>query len=130
MDRLRVSYNLATNIGRYPHPTAGGCCVQFLGLDNVVTPDGQIHWKHANTPGQSGVEDNIGFYVSGGTDSAHRIDVGYNLIDGAYPLRMIPISPVAASIWAMVAGAAGSAVAATTSPTTTPWSPRPTTGSR
>lgn len=85
IDRVIVRFNQSTNIGRYPRPTAGGCCVQFLGLDNVVTPDGQVHWNWSrNTAGQSGVEDNIGFYISGGTDAAHRIDVGWNLIDGAY----------------------------------------------
>ena len=83
---LRVSYNLAVNIGRYPHPTADNCCVQFLQLDHVVTPAGQVEWNHTrNLPGQSGVEDNIDLYVSGGTDSTHRFDVGHNLIDGAYP---------------------------------------------
>ena len=82
---LRVNYNLAINIGRYPHPTDGNCCVQFVQMDHVVSPDGQVLWNHTrNLPGQSGVEDNISFYVSGGTDSAHRIDVGHNLIDGAY----------------------------------------------
>ena len=82
---LRVNYNLAINIGRYPHPTDGNCCVQLLQLDNVITPAGEAQWNHTqNLPGQSGVEDNISFYVSGGTDSAHRIDVGHNLIDGAY----------------------------------------------
>jgi hypothetical protein len=83
---LRVNYNLAINIGRYPHPTAGNCCVQFLQLDHVVTPNGQVQWNHTqNLPGQSNVEDNISFYVSGGTDSTHRVDVGNNLVDGAYP---------------------------------------------
>jgi hypothetical protein len=84
---LTVNYNLAINIGRYPHPTSGNCCVQFLQLDHVVTSAGQIEWNHTqNIAGQSGVEDNIDEYVSGGTDSIHRLDVGHNLIDGAYPI--------------------------------------------
>ena len=83
---LRVNYNLAINIGRYPHPTDGNCCVQFLQLDNVITPAGEAQWNHTqNLPGQSGVEDNIDLYQSGGTDSAHPFDIGHNLIDGAYP---------------------------------------------
>ena len=62
---LRVSYNLAVNIGRYPHPTVDNCCVQFLQLDHVVTPAGQVEWNHTqNLPGQSGVEDNIDLYIS------------------------------------------------------------------
>ena len=86
MNPLSVNYNLAVNIGRYPHPTEGNCCVQFLQLNNIVTPHGQVGWNHTrNLPGQSGVEDNINLYISGGTDSTHRIDVGHNLIDGAYP---------------------------------------------
>ena len=88
---LRVSYNLAVNIGRYPHPTAGNCCVQFLQLDNVITPAGEAQWNHTqNLPGQSGVEDNINLYISGGTDSTHRFDIGHNLIDGAYPRTRNP----------------------------------------
>jgi hypothetical protein len=83
---LTVRYNLAINIGRYPHPTDRGCCVQFLGLDNVVTATGLVQWNHTqNAWGKSGVEDNMGFYISGGTDSTHKLDVGWNLIDGAYP---------------------------------------------
>jgi hypothetical protein len=83
---LTVRYNLATNIGRYPHPTSPNCCVQFLQLDSVTTPAGEIAWNHTrNTSGQSGVEDNINLFQSGGSDSAHRIDIHHNLIDGAYP---------------------------------------------
>jgi hypothetical protein len=84
---LIVNYNLAVNVGRYPHPTESNCCVQFLALDKVVTPAGQVQWNHTrNLPGQSGVEDNISLYISGGTDSTHRLDIGHNLIDGAYPI--------------------------------------------
>ena len=85
IDPLSVKFNTSVNIGRYPRPTGGGCCIQFLGLDNVLAPNGQVHWNHTrNVAGQSAVEDNIGFYISGGTDTTHRIDVGWNLIDGAY----------------------------------------------
>ena len=87
MGQLIVNNNVAVNIGRYPHPTDTGCCVQFLQLSSVLTTGGQVWWNHVtNTPGKSSVEDNISFYQSGGTDSMHRIDVAYNLIDGAYPV--------------------------------------------
>lgn len=81
-----VDANLATNIGRYPHPISPNCCVQFLQLDHVVTSVGHVYWNHTrNVYGQSGIEDNISMYASGGTDSTHRFDIGWNLIDGAYP---------------------------------------------
>src|SRR6266496_3432312 len=77
-----VRDNLAFNVGRYPHPTAGNCCVQFLQLDHVNLPAGVIAYNHTqNTSGQSGVEDNINFYISGGTDSTHKADIFGNLID-------------------------------------------------
>lgn len=83
---LTVRYNQATNIGRYPHPTSSNCCVQFLQLDSVTTPAGEIAWNHTqNTSGRSGVEDNINLFRSGGSDSAHKVDIHHNLIDGAYP---------------------------------------------
>ncbi|HEX8863449.1 MAG TPA: hypothetical protein VGC06_30995 [Actinomycetes bacterium] len=83
---LTVRDNLASNIGRYPHPSSGNCCVQFLQLDGVRTPAGEIAWNHVqNASGQSGVEDNINLFQSGGTDSAHRVEIHHNLIDGAYP---------------------------------------------
>ncbi len=83
---LTVRDNLATNIGRYPHPSSGNCCVQFLQLDGVRTPAGEIAWNHVqNASGQSGVEDNVNLFQSGGTDSAHRVEIHHNLIDGAYP---------------------------------------------
>lgn len=86
---LTVSYNMVNNVGRYPHPTNVNCCVQFLQLNNIITPAGQIWWNHVqNIPGQSGAEDVISIYQSGGTDSAHRLDIGWNLIDGAYPLGL------------------------------------------
>jgi hypothetical protein len=86
VDPLTVRYNLASNIGRYPHPTSGNCCVQFLQLDSVRTPAGEIAWNHVqNTSGQSGVEDNVNLFESGGTDSAHRVEIHHNLVDGAYP---------------------------------------------
>jgi hypothetical protein len=86
VDPLTVRDNLATNIGRYPHPTSGNCCVQFLQLDSVRAPAGEIAWNHTqNTSGQSNVEDNINLYQSGGTDSSHRVQIHHNLIDGAYP---------------------------------------------
>jgi hypothetical protein len=82
---ISIRYNYATNIGRYPHPTSPNCCVQFVQFDHVVTYPIEIAWnKVVNTPGQSGVEDNINFYFSGGPDSSHRSDVHHNLIDGAY----------------------------------------------
>jgi hypothetical protein len=86
VDPLAVRSNLATNIGRYPHPTSGNCCVQCLQLDSVRAPSGEIAWNHVqNTSGQSGVEDNINLFQSGGTDSAHRVQIDHNLVDGAYP---------------------------------------------
>jgi hypothetical protein len=86
VDPLTVSDNLATNIGRYPHPTSGNCCVQFLQLDSVRAPSGEIAFNHIqNASGQSGVEDNINLFQSGGTDSAHRVQIHHNLVDGAYP---------------------------------------------
>jgi hypothetical protein len=86
VDPLLVRNNLATNIGRYPHPTSGNCCVQFLQISRVLAATGEVAWNHTrNTSGQSGVDDNINFYQGGGTDSAHRVDVHHNLIDGAYP---------------------------------------------
>ncbi len=82
-----VRDNLAFNIGRYPHPTTGNCCVQFLQLDHITLPAGVIAYNHVqNTSGQSGVEDNINLYWSGGSDSAHKVDLHHNLVDGAYPL--------------------------------------------
>jgi hypothetical protein len=84
---LTVRYNQAINIGRYPHPTSSNCCVQFLQLGWVTTPAGEIAWNHIqNTSGQSGVEDNINLFRSGGSDSAHKVDIHHNLVDGAYPL--------------------------------------------
>jgi hypothetical protein len=84
---LMVRYNLAVNIGRYPHPTSSNCCVQFLQLGSVTTPHGEIAWNHTqNTSGRSGVEDNINLFQSGGSDSTHKVDIHHNLIDGAYPL--------------------------------------------
>jgi hypothetical protein len=86
VDPLTVRDNLATNIGRYPHPTSGNCCVQFLQLGSVRTPAGEIAWNHIqNTSGLSGVEDNINLFESGGTDSAHRVEIHHNMVDGAYP---------------------------------------------
>jgi hypothetical protein len=82
---VTVRYNDAVNIGRYPHPTAGNCCVQMMQLDHVVTCPIEIAWNKAtNAPGQSDAEDVINFYSSGGTDSTHRSDVHHNLIDGSY----------------------------------------------
>jgi hypothetical protein len=84
---LTVRYNQAINIGRYPHPTSPNCCVQFLQLGWVTTPAGEIAWNHIqNTSGRSGVEDNINLFQSGGSDSAHKVDIHHNLVDGAYPL--------------------------------------------
>jgi len=86
VDPLTVRSNQATDIGRYPHPTSSNCCVQFLQLDGVTTPAGEIAWNHTqNTSGRSGVEDNVNLFRSGGSDSAHRVDIHDNLIDGAYP---------------------------------------------
>src|SRR6266705_2973982 len=60
VDPLTVRYNQAIDIGRYPHPTSSNCCVQFLQLDSVTAPAGEIAWNHTqNTSGRSGVEDNI-----------------------------------------------------------------------
>jgi hypothetical protein len=88
VDPLTVRSNLAVDIGRYPHPTGSNCCVQFLQLDGVTSANGEIAWNHTqNTSGRSGVEDNINLFRSGGSDSAHRIEIHGNLIDGAYPLR-------------------------------------------
>jgi hypothetical protein len=90
-DPFNVRDNLVFNIGRYPHPTSGNCCVQFLQLDHVTVSAGVVAYnKVVNTSGQSGVEDNINFYFSGGSDSTHKIDVHHNLIDGAYPLTPDP----------------------------------------
>jgi hypothetical protein len=87
VDPLTVRYNLAIDIGRYPHPTSGNCCVQFLQLSDVTTPAGEIAWNHTqNTSGRSGVDDNINLFRSGGASSTQRIDIHHNLIDGAYPL--------------------------------------------
>ncbi len=87
VDPLTVRYNQAIDIGRYPHPTGSNCCVQFLQLDSVTTGAGEIAWNHTrNTSGRSGVEDNINLFRSGGSDSAHKLDIHENLIDGAYPL--------------------------------------------
>lgn len=86
---LTIKDNIATNIGRYPHPTSPNCCVQFVQLDHVKTANGHIEWNHTqNTAGQSGVEDNIDEYISGGTDSTHRLQIHHNLIDGAYPRNL------------------------------------------
>lgn len=84
---VTVRNNEAANIGRYQHPTSSNCCVQFLQLDHVVSAQIEVAWnKVVNTPGQSGGDgDQINFWYSGGTDSAHRSDVHHNLIDGAYP---------------------------------------------
>jgi hypothetical protein len=86
VDPLTVRYNYAKNIGRYQHPQAGNCCVQFLQLGFETTASGVIAWNHAeNISGQSGVGDVINLYHSGGADSTHKIDIANNLIDGAYP---------------------------------------------
>ncbi len=82
---FNVRDNLAFNIGRYPHPTSGNCCVHFLQTDHVTVSAGVVAYnKVQNTSGQSGVEDNLNFYFSGGSDSTHKLDVHHNLIDGAY----------------------------------------------
>lgn len=85
--QVHVNYNMSTNIGHYPHPSADGPAVQFIALENVSCPDVQIQWNHSfNQPGQSGVDDNILLIYSGGTDSSHRVDISHNLVDGAYPV--------------------------------------------
>lgn len=86
---LTFTNNFFLNIGRYPHPTNPNCCVQALQLDHVRTANGRIWWNHTrNVAGSSGVEDNIDEYISGGTDSSHRLDIAHNLIDGAYPRNL------------------------------------------
>jgi hypothetical protein len=82
---VKVDYNVATNIGRYPNPKDFGCCVQFLQFTQVTVPGAEVGWnKVTNIKGQSGVEDNINFYQAGGTPT-NRTNVHHNLIDGAYP---------------------------------------------
>jgi hypothetical protein len=83
---VKIDYNLATNVGRYPNPKDFGCCVQFLQFTQVTVPGAEVGWNHTvNIKGQSGVEDNINFYQSGGV-STNRTNVHHNLIDGAYPI--------------------------------------------
>jgi hypothetical protein len=83
---IRVADNLASGIGRYPHPTSPNCCVQFLQLSAVNSPAIVVAWNHVtNLPGASGVEDVINVWRGGGTDSAHQAQIHHNLIDGAYP---------------------------------------------
>jgi hypothetical protein len=83
---VKVDYNLSTNIGRYPNPKDFGCCVQFLQFSQVTVPGAEVGWNHTvNIKGQSGVEDNINFWHSGGS-STNRTNVHDNLIDGAYPV--------------------------------------------
>ena len=85
---LTVRFNVATQIGRYPHPTGGNCCVQFLQLDSVSTPAGEVAWNQVVNTSEApnhGEGDVLNFYHSGGSDSAHRLDVHHNLVDGAYP---------------------------------------------
>jgi hypothetical protein len=83
---LRVYANRFINVGRYQHTTTETCCVQTLQLDHVSSPAIEVGWNWStNQPGQSGIEDNVNFFVSGGTDSTHRADVHHNLYDGAYP---------------------------------------------
>ena len=45
IDPLIVRFNEAINVGRYPHPTEGNCCVTFFQLDHAVAPNGMIHWN-------------------------------------------------------------------------------------
>lgn len=84
---LTVRYNLAQNIGRYPHPTAGNCCVQFLQLSTITTSSGVIAWNHVRNESPSYIEDNINLWQSRGSDAQHAIDIHHNLIDGAYPSK-------------------------------------------
>jgi hypothetical protein len=85
---VKVDYNVATNIGRYPHETANfGCCVAFFQLSQVRSAVIEAAWnKVTNVYGQSSEDgDNINFWNSGGTDTTHKADIRNNLIDGAYP---------------------------------------------
>lgn len=83
---ITVQYNDTSNVGRYPHPLTGNCCVQFIQFDHVVTAPLVVAWNRVtNTSGASGVGDNINFYFSGGTSSTAKADVHHNLVDGAYP---------------------------------------------
>lgn len=83
---VRIRYNEVRNIGRYPHSTSNGCCVQFAQLTSVTSPGVEIAWNRTtNLYGQSEVEDNVNFYQSSGSDAAHPIDVHHNLFDGAWP---------------------------------------------
>jgi len=105
-----VRDNLAFDIGRYPHPTGGNCCVQFLQLDHETVPSGVIQYNHVqNTSGQSGVEDNINMYFSGGSSSGEMLDISHNLIDGAYPTSPTNTRYTGGGIMAIDGGPATSA---------------------
>lgn len=83
---VKVNYNTSLNIGRYPNPKDFGCCVQFLQFTQVNVPGAEVGWnKMTNVAGQSGVEDNVNFYKSGGSP-ASPTNVHHNLVDGAYPV--------------------------------------------
>jgi hypothetical protein len=105
-----VRDNLAFNIGRYPHPAGGNCCVQFLQLDHETVPSGVIQYNHVqNISGESGVDDNINLYFSGGSSSAAMLDISHNLIDGAYPRSPADHQYAGGGIMAIDGGTATSA---------------------
>ena len=83
---LRVSYNLAVNIGRYPHPTAAtaasSSCSWTMWSPQPGRSSGIIRRTCRASPASRTTST---LYQSGGTDSTHRFDIGHNLIDGAYP---------------------------------------------
>jgi hypothetical protein len=88
VDPFVVRDNLATQIGRYPHPTSGNCCVQFVQLDHVLAPTGVVSWNkvtNVTSLPNNGAGDVVNLYISGGASSTQWFDIGHNLIDGAYP---------------------------------------------
>ena len=86
LNGVKVNYNYSQNVGRYPNPKDFGCCVQFLQFSEMTVPAAEVGWNHTlNVKGQSGVEDNINFWNSGGQPTS-KTNVHNNLIDGAYPV--------------------------------------------
>jgi hypothetical protein len=79
---LSISYNNFTNIGKLSQP---GIYQGAVHLDKVTAPDGKILWNRVtNSYGSSWGEDIIAVANSKG-NAGHLLEVGHNLVNGAYP---------------------------------------------
>lgn len=79
---FRISFNDFQNIGRLSRPQYYQGAVH---TDKVLAPGGKIMWNRVkNQHGLSNVEDVFGLASTFGANG-NPIEVGYNLVDGAYP---------------------------------------------